>query len=122
MESLQISDVGEALGAKAPRLSPSDQNPIFYRRFAGHEPQPRDRNIDDIRVSKRLDRLYCHDASPYVYRGPFQLVEDEIEVEKWILGFQITAKEEELEEVNAALRHMKARLDRLDNITSVEDG
>jgi hypothetical protein len=87
METLQLSDHPQVVGAQDPSVL-FDDKPVFYRRFAGRQRSPRERDVDDIRGSGRLNRLYCHDSSPYVYRGPFRLVDDQIEIENWLLGLR----------------------------------
>ncbi|OIW29075.1 hypothetical protein CONLIGDRAFT_645214 [Coniochaeta ligniaria NRRL 30616] len=95
MASLQLSDDNLTPRDTQKILSPSPtpEKPTFYRRFAGKHRPPQERDVDDVRGSGRLNRLYCHDASPYVYRGTFRLVEDKMEVEKWLLGLRNRVQE-----------------------------
>lgn len=72
--------------------------------------------MDDRRINGRLDRLYCHDASPYAYRGPFEVVEDEREIEKWILEIQIPHFEHDILQRLRSLDSKKARLDELKGV------
>ena len=67
----------------------------------------------NTQISRRLDRLYCHDSSPYVYRGPFRVIEDKIEVKKWILGVQIVVLDRQSNAIRKELEDTKGRLEEL---------
>lgn len=84
---LQRSDDSQASGAHV-TFSSFLEEPVFCRRFAGRQREPKER-VRNTQISGRLDRLYCHDSSPYVHRGPFRIIEDKIEAKKWIMGVQI---------------------------------
>jgi hypothetical protein len=93
-----LSDDNHIFSAHVPSSSVLDE-PVSYRLFAGRRRNTPQRDLDDTRGSGRLNRLYCHDASPYVYREPFRI----IEVKKWILVNQIILLEEQLRETRADL-------------------
>jgi len=109
-----LSDNSQDSSAHVPSSSHLE-NPVFYRRFAGRRRNSPEPNVDDIRGSGRLNRLYCHDSSHYVCGGPFHLIYDETEVKKWILGIQIIVQEEQLKGLKKKLEATKARLEELNN-------
>ncbi|KAK9777102.1 putative DUF3854 domain-containing protein [Seiridium cardinale] len=95
IDSFQQSDDREAFRTQHFFGSAPD-DPVFYKPFIGKRRKPVECDTRDIRGSGRLDRIYCHDSSPYVYRGPYKLVDDVAEIEKWLLGLQIVDQEAEL--------------------------
>lgn len=74
LTSLALPTEGEIPDPHEASASSDNNKPVFFRPYAGRtkllstEPSERDN-----RISGRLNRLYCHDASPYVYRGPYNL-------------------------------------------------
>jgi hypothetical protein len=109
-----LSDNSHVSRAYVPSSSRLEK-PVFYRRFASRRRNSPERDVHDIRGSGRLDRLYCHDSSPYVYRETFHLIDDEVEVKKWILGNQIVLQEELLKGMKKRLEATKARLEKLNS-------
>lgn len=114
MDFAKIPDGGQASHEYISSSSLSDK-PVFYRVFADRQINPQERDEDDIRGSGRLNRLYCHDASPYVYRGPFRIEDDQIEVEKWKVKLQIIGLEQHL---IAYAQHLLALRKRLEELTT----
>lgn len=113
-----LPDNSHASSAHVQPSSSHLEKPVFYRRFAGRRRKsPPERDVDDVRGSGRLNRVYCHDASPYVYRGPFSLVDNEIEVEKWILGIHVVVQEAQVKSMKRKLEATKARLEELYSIS-----
>jgi hypothetical protein len=73
MESLKFSDTSEGSELSDDSSSP-DNVPVFFKPFAGKPRSDSKENSErESRGSGRLNRIYCHDSSPYVYRSSFQV-------------------------------------------------
>lgn len=73
MESLNVSGSSEASEGSDDSSSPNTV-PVFFKPFTGRpRSEPKENTERESRGSGRLNRIYCHDSSPYAYRGPFQV-------------------------------------------------
>lgn len=56
------------------------ERPTFYRPYVGNRRLLPKHKENTVPGKERLHGLHCHEASPYVYREPFRIVENDRDV------------------------------------------